>query len=183
MKVLESNRLLLRPYLEDDFAAVHAYASIAENVRYALAAVNDEARTKRFIADAIASSLMDPCCSFLYAITLKENSRLIGGIGLDVKGSEAEVGWILHRDYWSRGYMTEAAARVITFAFSELGLHRIIACCDTMNRPSWHVMEKLGMRREGLFIEGRHGDLLSGKMYADEFSYAILDFEWESTRT
>ena len=60
----------------------------------------------------------------------------------------------------------------------EFNLHRILAHCDDENVGSYRVMEKIGMRREGLFIEGRQAHKQSNKKYSDELSYAILKSEW-----
>ena len=59
--------------------------------------------------------------------------------------TEAELGWVLHRDYWRRGYVTEAALAVMKFARG-IGVRRIFACCDSKNVASRKTMEKLGMK-------------------------------------
>ncbi len=71
---------------------------------------------------------------------------------------------------------------ISTFAFKELGLHRLYARCDTENYGSYRVMERLGMRREGCFIEGRPASKNSGKKYTDEYLYAILRNEWRTLK-
>ena len=63
--------------------------------------------------------------------------------------------------------------------FVELNLHRIIAHCDAENHGSYRVMEKIGMRREGLFIEGRPAATQFICKKRDELSYAILKDEWD----
>jgi RimJ/RimL family protein N-acetyltransferase len=68
------------------------------------------------------------------------------------------------------------------FGFGELNLHRIIAHCDAENIASYRIMEKIGMRREGLFIEGRSANKSSDSMYGDELCYAILKDEWASQK-
>ena len=69
---------------------------------------------------------------------------------------------------------------LLRFGFDELNLHRIVAHCDAENYGSYRVMEKIGMRREGLFLEGRPANKLSDKKYGDELSYAILKDEWDT---
>ncbi len=180
VKTLETERLILRPFEETDFEAVHSYASVAENVQYMLWGPNDESQTKAFIMQAVAQSKEKPCKNYQYAAVLKASQKLIGGCNLAILGNdEAEIGWILHRDCWKQGFGTEMGKRIVEFGFCELGLHRIIARCDTENNGSWRVMERIGMRREGCFLEARPANKFSDKKYGDEYLYAILKDEWE----
>jgi len=93
--------------------------------------------------------------------------------------TRVEIGWILHRDHWRKGYGTELGRALIASGFGELHLHRIVARCDAENCASFGVMEKLNMRREGCFLETRMAHKLSDKPYGDELLYAILREEWE----
>jgi predicted acetyltransferase len=185
MKTLETERLILRKYRETDFDAVHSYASVAENETYmAYQNPNTEEDTTAFIAAAIAKADSDPCMDYQYAIALKDEGKLVGGCGITVSArNEAEIGYMLHRDFWNQGYGTEAGRALLDFGFSDLGLHRITATCDAENVGSYRIMEKIGMRREGLFIEGRPPHKLSDKEYSDELFYAILKDEWEGRRS
>lgn len=180
MKTLETERLILRPFEESDFEAVHAYASVAENIQYMLWGPNDESQTRAFISQAIAQSRENPCRNYQYAAVLKSSQKLIGGCNLAmIDDDQAEIGWILHRDYWKQGFGTEMGKRIVEFGFRDLGLRRIIAHCDTENYGSYRVMERIGMRREGCFIEARPASKFSDKKYGDEYLYAILKDEWE----
>jgi len=71
---------------------------------------------------------------------------------------------------------------MMRFGFEELNLHRIFASCDTENINSYRLMERLGMRREGTFLEYRPSNKLSDKKYSDTFIYAILHDEWETQK-
>lgn len=180
MKILEAERLILRPYAETDFEAVHAYASVAENIQYMPWGPNDESQTKAFIKQAIAQSGEIPCKNYHYAAVLKSVKKLIGGCNLTIlSDAEAEIGWILHRQYWNQGLGTEMGKCLVEFGFGELGLHRITARCDTENHGSYRVMERIGMRREGCFLEARPANKFSDKKYGDEYLYAILRDDWE----
>jgi RimJ/RimL family protein N-acetyltransferase len=107
---------------------------------------------------------------------------LVGGCNIALSSDEAEIGWIMHRDFWGNGYGTEMGKEMLRFGFDELSLRRIIAHCDAENIGSYRVMEKIGMRREGLFIEGRPSHKQSDRKYSDELSYAILKDEWETSK-
>jgi RimJ/RimL family protein N-acetyltransferase len=78
------------------------------------------------------------------------------------------------RSHWGRGIATEGAAAVIAYAFDVLGLHRVFATVDTRNAGSMRVLQKLGMREEGILRKHR---FYSGE-YADEAHYAILAEEY-----
>ena len=122
------NRALdFRPFEETDFEAVHAYASVAENVQYMVWGPNEKSHTKAFILQAIAKSKEIPCNNYQYAAVLKSSKKLIGACNLAIlSDGEAEIGWILHRDYWKQGFGTETGNQILEFGFNELGLHRIM---------------------------------------------------------
>ena len=177
---LITERLILRDLNQEDFEAVHAYTSDPENVRYMTWGPYDEAGTRAFLDKIIARQGDTPRTSYVFAITLKESGRLIGhcGIYLTDEGHQAVLGWILHRDYWNRGYMTESVKALLKFGFEGLRLHRICAYCNTENGATSHVMEKCGMRREGAFLKSKRGRPGMDKEWNDEYLYAILAEEW-----
>ena len=178
---LETKRLILRKYTENDFSAVHSYGSCRENLIYMLWGPNNEEQTREYINRSIERTEENPIKNYIYAVVLKETNKLIGGCEIALLSDYyAEIGWILHRDYWKQGYGTEMGKALLRFGFDELKLHRIIARCDYENIGSYRVMEKLGMRREGLFLEGRPPHKRSEKKYGDELLYAILKDEWET---
>ena len=91
-----------------------------------------------------------------WAITLKENGKMIGTCGFtrfDLPNNAAEIGYVLNPEYHGKGYATEAASEVMRFGFEELKLHRLEAKHMIGNDASHRVMEKLGMREEGTFRE------------------------------
>jgi len=182
MKALETERLILRKYKESDFDAVHSYGSCVENITYMLFGPNSEDDTSGFIANAIKEA--GSSTEYRYAVVLKETDELIGGCDIHLSGNSGEVGWIVHRDHWSKGYGYEMGKRLLEFGFDELNLHRIIAHCDAENIGSYRLMEKLGMRREGLFYDTRPANKQSatGRAFSDELVYAILKSEWETQK-
>jgi RimJ/RimL family protein N-acetyltransferase len=179
-QILHTERLLLRPFTQDDFAAVHAYASNPENVKYMIWGPNNEAQTKSFIDNTIKQAEAKPRTNYDFAIVLKETGVLIGGSGiyLDNDKNQANLGWILHKDYWKQGYGTEFATALLKFGFEELKLHRIYASCHAENYGSYRVMERNGMRREAHFIKARTGFAGYRDEWQDELVYAILAEEY-----
>ena len=182
MKTLETARLTLRKFTLDDLDAVQSYASVRENIRYMEWGPNTIEQTQAFLNMAMTMAEETPCQDYQYAAILRDTGRLIGGSNLAIKGNRAEIGWILHQDFWKQGLGPEMGRAMLGLGFDELQLHRITARCDAENYGSYRVMEKIGMRREGLFIEGRPADKLSDQNYGDELTYAMLKDEWDAQK-
>jgi RimJ/RimL family protein N-acetyltransferase len=178
MRTLETERLILRKFKEDDFTAVHSYASSKENTLYMLFGPNSDEETKTFIKSAIAKAEETPITHYHHAVTLKSGG-LIGSCGLHIDGDNAEIGWLIHKDYWKQGYGTELGNALLKFAFDDLGLRRITGHCDSENIGSSKLMEKIGMRREGLFYDSQPPHKGSSRAYSDELAYAILKDDWD----
>jgi RimJ/RimL family protein N-acetyltransferase len=77
VRILETERLLLRPFVESDFDGVHAYASIAENIQYMVWGPNEKSHTKALILQAIAKTKEIPCNNYQYAAVLKLSTKYI----------------------------------------------------------------------------------------------------------
>jgi RimJ/RimL family protein N-acetyltransferase len=179
---LLTHRLVLRGFEEADLAAVQSYASDPRLPGHVDWGPNSEEEARDFVRSAIASQSTNPRTRFDFAILLRGEATLIGGCGLNVSASnvyEASVGYFIAHDYWSQGYATEAAYRLLAFGFRVLGLHRTIAICDPENVASWRVLEKIGMRREGYFVEERW----QRWRWRDSLLYAILEQEWAGAKT
>lgn len=182
MKKLESDRLKYRQFTMDDVDAVHGYAGVVDNVIYMMWGPNTKEQTEAFIDQAMVWSKEIPCTNYQYAAVLKESGELIGGCNLAISDNEGEIGWILHKDYWRQGYGAEMGQEMLRLAFDELNLHRVSAHCDKENVGSYKIMEKIGMRREGVFLESRPAHKLSNREYGGELSYAMLGDEWQTQK-
>lgn len=180
---IETPRLLLREFVSRDLEAVHAYSSIPQATQYLIWGPNTLLQSKQTIRAFLDDQKERPRVNFDLAIVRKgtarrgDGPRLIGGVGLklaDWDNRTADIGYVLHPDYWGQGYALEAAQGLAHAGFRELGLQRIVATCDQRNKASARVMEKLGMRREGVFRQSKyiHGG------WRDEFLYAILAEEF-----
>lgn len=90
--------------------------------------------------------------SATFAITLRSTDELIGAIGLvfDPTHESAELGYWVGVPFWNRGYCTEAARAILDYGFVGRRLHRIEARHMTKNPASGRVMEKIGLRAEGI---------------------------------
>lgn len=144
---IHTPRLTLRPADISMLESTHAYAGDLENTRYMMylpyASLEE---TAQFLRDAEAEWRSEVPQRYEFAIMLEDCH--IGGITLYIQEdrSHAELGWVLHKDYWRRGYVTEAAKALMDFAVQELGVRRIFACCDSENVASYKTMEKLGLK-------------------------------------
>ena len=163
---LETGRLLLRPLIADDFDAVHSWGSDPANTRYMAWGPNSAEQTRGFLASA------KPGKDF--AVVLKDTGSVIGSCGIYPDGAKdtGELGWILHRDYWKRGYGTELGGALIRYGFEQLRLRRIYAPCAAENYGSYRVMERNGMRREALHRKAFWARI--DREWIDQAVYAIL---------
>lgn len=93
--------------------------------------------------------------SYAFAMVKKEDEALVGCVSLDVSKihKRAELGYWLGQPFWGQGFATEAAQRIVTFGFEDLGLNRIFAAAMTKNPGSYKVMGKIGMKHEGTFLQ------------------------------
>jgi len=116
---------------------------------------------------------------FHWGIVYKSSGQLIGRTGLiriDPIHNKAELGYVLSKDYWNQGIITEATSQIVKYGFSELGLNRIEAQCNVNNPGSYRVMEKLGLVMEGVL---RKQLKIKGE-YLDQRMYSILRSDFES---
>ena len=88
---------------------------------------------------------------------------------------EWEIGWAIHPDLWGAGIATEAAHRLLEFAFHELRSHRVVAFSHAKNLASIRVMKKLGMQQEGHLRETRCWQ----DDWSDEVVFSLLDKEFK----
>jgi len=107
-----------------------------------------------------------------FAVVLKDTGKVVGYLlfnNIDEKDIY-EIGWIFNRNHWRNGYAYEAADALIAEAFRTMGAHKIVAEAeDTLK--SVPLMEKLGMRREGVF---RKHTLTGSGEWKDLYWYGIL---------
>ena len=178
MPTLETERLLLRPIRVSDSPDMFAYAQDPEVTRYLLWRPHPDISHTREYLEYLAGRYRLGM-HHEWAMIYKENNRMIGTCGfahIDCPHNVGEIGYVLNPEYRGRGLVPEAADRVLRFGFSVLGLHRIEARFIEGNQASCRVMEKLGMRYEGI---RREAMLIKG-MYRNIGTYAILAQEFRT---
>ena len=151
----ETDRLILREYTIEDWEAVHVYGCDSDVLRYMLWGPNTPEESKGFVSACLAESNVEPRLVYNLAIELKESGSLIGGVALMLQNNEGEIGWILNKTMWGKGYATEAALGLIRYGFETLGVKKITATCDADNIASYKVMLKCGMTQIGFQKEAR----------------------------
>jgi len=148
--VIETERLLLRwPRADDAGAVFDSYAQDEEVTRYLRwhphKGVQETLEFMTMLAEVPADG-----SRLTWAVTLKGDDTLRGMVELTVHDFKAEVGYVLARPFWGRGYMTEAVRAVVRLALRRPGLYRVWGVCDVDNLASARVMEKAGMQLEGV---------------------------------
>lgn len=177
MPSFETDRLILRPFELKDAPIVH---QLANNIDLARTTLHipypyPDGLAKHWITTSIEK--MKRGSSYSFAIVLKGTLDLVGCISLNIalNHNRGELAYWIGRPYWDNGYATEAAKRIIQFAFSELKLNRIWATVMKKNYPSIEVMKKSGLDYEGTFPE----HVLKWDVYEDVEYYGIIKSEYE----
>ena len=178
LPVLETDDLLLRKPAQKDAKDIFCYASDPEVARYVLwephRSLSETRSFIRFLRSRIRAGYPSS-----WVVVLKETGHVIGTIGFiwysDVNRS-AELGYSFSREHWNHGYATQALKSVIDAAFTSLPLNRLEAQHDIRNLASGRVMEKSGLRQEGIL----RNRIVNKGEYVDVALYAILRSDWES---
>lgn len=143
--VVETERLVLRAFRDDDIDAYAAMCGDAETMRYIdEGAPMDRPSTWRSMAAALGHWQLRGYG--LWAAEERATGRLVGRVGLyNPEGwFGLEVGWLFARDTWGRGYATEGGAASLQWAFEHLEAAHVISVIQAANRASRRVAEKLG---------------------------------------
>ena len=177
---LETDRLLLRPYVDDDLDALHAIECREETARFLYNPPLELDATRALLERRrTLTAIDDDHDDLVLAAVLKETGALIGHVTLRRVSREhrqGEIGYVLHPDHQGHGYATEAAGVMLRLGFDGLDLHRIVGRLDARNAASASVLERLGMRREAHL---RENEFVKGE-WVSELVYAILASEWRS---
>jgi RimJ/RimL family protein N-acetyltransferase len=159
MKILETERLVLRRLSYDDAQFILELLNQPSFLRY----IGDKG--VRTTEDAVRYIQTGPVASYerfgygLYLVELKESGVPIGMCGLLKRDTlpDADVGFAFLPDYWSQGYAFEAASGVMSYGREVVGLRRIVAITSLDNDASIKLLEKIGLKFEGLITPS--GDL------------------------
>jgi RimJ/RimL family protein N-acetyltransferase len=178
---LETPRLLLRPFRDNDIEALVAYRSDPDVERYQMWQNYNQAQGKDLIS---GNKELDFRMGGRFQIALehKASHRLIGDLYLRIDENDrrlGEVGYTLAKEYQGQGLATEAMKALLKHCFETLKMHRLSATADPRNLPSLRLLERLGFRREAYFIKS----LWFKGAWADDVVYGLLSEEFEARNT
>ncbi len=176
---LPTSRLVLRPFVSEDASEVQRLAGEREIAANTLRIPHPYSlEMAREWIGSLAGSF-DHSEQVVFAVVRATDHQLVGAVGLviDPDNRAAEMGYWIGKPYWSQGYCTEAARKVLDYGFEQLGLNRIFASTFRRNTASARVLQKLGMVLEGTARQailkwGRYEDLEIYAMLEDDFRRA-----------
>ena len=181
MICLETERLILRDYCEDDFDSYYQLKADSKTMYY----LQDiQLHTKEEAKEDFHQVLEDmskPDRRFYFLhIELKDSHEQVGSVGYTVTddtpvGKLVGAGYFIYPRFWGKGYTTEAFGRVLAFAFSDHNVYRLSTGCLAENKGSERVMQKCGLIKEAEHIDYEWHD---GKMRT-RLEYRLLKREWE----
>lgn len=179
--LIETERLILRPFTEEDEPVIRAIAEDTDTTRYLYWWGRDgwtpEADTQRFLYEHVLPEWQkQPVRCMEYAVVRKSDGAVMGDASIEyLTDTEGEIGWILLPEYRGQGYITEAGQALLRQGFEEMGLLRVVAHCDSRNVKSSNVMERLGMSFRQLAPGAR---TMKNGVRGDESTYAIEKAAW-----
>lgn len=170
---LTTDRLVLRAFVADDAAAVHAWLQDREVASTTAMIPHPYPPGAAEAWIATHAPRHETGEAVILAITLREGGELVGSIELRVQFQHrrGEMGYWIGRAHWNRGYATEAAGALLRWGMEALGLHRVHATHFARNPASGAVLRKIGMRREGT-LRGHH---LKDGVLEDLEVWAVLE--------
>ncbi len=175
MKTLETDRLILRKYTENDLDDLFEFAkspNVGPNAGWPPHKTKEDSEKilKMFIEK-----------DEVWAIVEKKSNKVIGSFGLH-KDQKREIpkvkmiGYVLSEKYWGNGYVPEATKRVLDYAFNELDLDIISVYHYPFNTQSKRVIEKCGFKFEGIL---RMASILPDGKIVDDVCYSITKEEYK----
>lgn len=168
---IETDRLVLRPMVEDDAEAMWHVFSDDELMRYWSSPPHRSIEeTRTYVATNARQDVY-----LTWAIT-ERGGEALGHVALtERRPGVGEIGYSLRRSHWGRGYAREAVGGIVRHAFGEGGYRRLLADTDPDNEPSNRLLEDLGFRREGLLREEWETHI----GVRDSIIWGLLRREWE----
>ncbi len=178
--ILITERLILRPFVPDDAFDVERFAGMREIADTTLSIPHPYPHGAAAAWILTHSPAWENGSTATFAVVETKTGRLVGVTSLMINREHrrAELGYWIALDRWNQGYATESNQRLVDFGFEVLGLHRIEARHFLRNPASGRVMQKLGMRPEGVERDWA----VKGDGYESLAVYSILETEWRANR-
>jgi RimJ/RimL family protein N-acetyltransferase len=176
---VKTERLVLRPFQPQDFAAYAGWHSLPKVYRYLYTPVPGPEVIRAKFEAMLAAPFAADGDALRLAVVPRSGEAPIGEVMLRITSLAAlqgEFGYIFAPDAGGKGYATEAVAAVLGFGFGQVGFHRLFARLDPENTGSVRVVERLALRREAHLVQN---DQFNGR-WGDEVIHAVLRAEWEA---
>jgi RimJ/RimL family protein N-acetyltransferase len=175
---IKTTRLVLRPFVEADLDAMHAYQRLPEVARYLMWPPRDRDQARTSLKYRIEHPTLEKEGDVLVlAVEHQETGALLGDVNLawvSEWNRTGEIGFVFDPRYHGQGYAREAAVEMLRLGFDQMGLHRIIGRADARNTASAKLMTRLGLRKEAHFVKNEQ---VKGE-WSDEVVFAMLAEEW-----
>lgn len=145
---ISTEHLVLKPLGKKYLKSTILYAMDYENTKY-MCHLPDETvkEVKDFLANVENEWKKEQPKFLEFAIIY--NDIHIGAVSVYFENDSGELGWIINKNYWRRGFAYEAARALINYIKTQTKISHFLAHCDTENIASYKVMEKLGMNKTG----------------------------------
>jgi RimJ/RimL family protein N-acetyltransferase len=177
---LNTERLVLRSLEQTDVPVMHTLCN-DPNVSATIADMPYPYPIEAAVGTVEAMQhLMTSGEAYAFAIVPHDSNELVGIVYLipNPAYQHAELIYWLGKPHWGKGYATEAARAVLTFAFGQLKFHRVYASVFRGNTASAHILEKCGMQSEGT----QRGHILKNGKFVDLLSYGLLSSEFNAVK-
>jgi RimJ/RimL family protein N-acetyltransferase len=174
-----TGRLYIRPVCIEDKDSMFRYRSDADTNKY-LSLIPQSVEDIAAFISKTSFDINVPDTWFQFVIIEQASNKLIGDVGIhfldtDSENRQVEIGYTLDKDFRGKGYATEALKTIIDYLINSLNKHRIVASIDPVNTASIKLIERLGFRKEGHFVESI---FFHGK-WVDDLVYGVLAKEWK----
>lgn len=177
MPSIETKRLLLRPLEEADACDMYAYLQVANVTRYLSFPPHPDVEFTLHTIQKVLLPYAEQQDFETLVILLKEEDKMIGHLRLhSLDEDKAKLSYILHANYWHKGYAQEAVSALMKLGFMHCGLHRIEAMYEVDHKASEGVLLSCGFQKEGVL---RQYVKLSDDRYHDMAIAAILKEEYK----
>lgn len=170
---IETSRMYIRDFVPDDLSDLHEIFGDGETMKNCEPAYTLE-KTRQFLDEFCIGK------NGALAAVLKQSDKVIGYILFKPWEDDVyEIGWIFNKSYWRQGYAYESCSALVKYGFCHMGLHKLVAeAIDGVK--SVGLMEKLGMKREGLQrSQTRDND----GNWADLYLYGLLQNEYQPVKS
>lgn len=171
---IETKNLIIRNHIESDWKDLYDYLSLPEIYRFEPGEPITPEESKTIISERCNGH------DFL-AVVHKESKQMIGHLYFHQSDPKHfmtwELGYIFNPKFQNQGYCTESSSAILDYAFKMLRSHKVVAFCNPDNIPSWKVLEKIGMEREGFFKQKAffRKDKDGNPLWHNCYAYGILN--------